>query len=155
MTHSRLRYPDWQEEKKIEGEHLVLYTKILFQKESEDNELDKKVRKYLLTYLSDNNLTSLIARTTVAIMQPGTPQTSQQQTQSQSTTQQQTQGNCLLKVIAGNELARSGTVYLNGKEEGTLQSGQLTIYDLGIGIYTLAVDGEKIDKAGDSRRIRK
>ena len=132
---------------RIDTEYIGLYTKILFQKESDDNELDKKVRKYLLTYLSDNNLTSLIAQTTVAIMQSSeTPENNQQQTQSQSTTQSQAKGNCLLKIIAGNELTKSGIVYLNGKEEGTLQDGQLTIFDLGIGIYTLAIDGEKIDR---------
>ncbi len=131
-------------ERKIEVEYLNLYTKILFQKENDDNELEKKVRSYLLNYLKDRNLTSLIAQTTVAMMQPGTlPQTSQQ-TQIQVTTQPK--GNCLLKVIAGNELAKSGSVYLNGKEVGTLEAGQLTVFDLGIGKYTLVIDGEKIDR---------
>jgi len=56
-------------DERIDTEYTGLYLKILVQKESDDNELEKKVRKYLLTYLSDNNLTSLIAQTTVAIMQ--------------------------------------------------------------------------------------
>ncbi len=134
-------------ERKIEVEYLNLYTKILFQKENDDNELEKKVRSYLLNYLKDRNLTSLIAQTTVAMMQQGTlPQTSQQ-TQIQVTTPQtQPKGNCLLKVIAGNELAKSGSVYLNGIMEGTLEAGQLTVFDLGVGKYTLVIDGEKIDR---------
>jgi len=131
-------------EGRIDTEYTGLYLKILIQKENEDNELEKKVRSYLLNYLKDRNLTSLIAQTTVAMMQQGTlPQTSQQ-TQIQVTTQPK--GNCLLKVIAGNELAKSGSVYLNGKEVGTLEAGQLTVFDLGIGKYTLVIDGEKIDR---------
>ncbi len=129
---------------RIDTEYTGLYLKILIQRENDDNELEKKVRSYLLNYLKDRNLTSLIAQTTVAMMQPGTlPQTSQQ-TQIQVTTQ--TKGNCLLKVIAGNELAKSGSVYLNGIMEGTLEQGVLVLDHLGVGTHKIVLDGEKINQ---------
>lgn len=131
-------------EGRIDTEYTGLYLKILIQKENDDNELEKKVRSYLLNYLKDRNLTSLIAQTTVAMLQPGTtPQTSQQ-TQSQVTTQPK--GNCLLKVIAGNELAKSGSVYLNGIMEGTLQSGLFEKKDMSSGKHHIVIDGEGIEK---------
>jgi len=131
-------------EGRIDTEYTGLYLKILIQKENDDNELEKKVRSYLLNYLKDRNLTSLIAQTTVAMLQPGTtPQTSQQ-TQSQVTTQPK--GNCLLKVIAGNELAKSGSVYLNGIMEGTLEQGVLVLDHLGVGTHKIVLDGEKINQ---------
>ena len=134
-------------EEKLTAEQLQLYTKILFQKESLDNELEKKVRGYLLNYLKDKNLTSLIAQTTVAMLQSGTtPQTSQQ-TQSQVTTpQRQTKGNCLLKIIAGNELAKSGTVEIDGIMEGTLEQGVLVVDHLGVGTHKIVLEGEKINR---------
>ena len=119
----------------LTSDYLTTYVKILRQAEEEDSPAEGEIRKALLEYARSKDLTTLIIKTVDA----GTVQTTTQP-------QTQTKGNCLLKVIAGNELAKSGTVYLNDKEEGTLQDGQLTIFDLGIGIYTLAIDGEKIDK---------
>jgi len=78
------------------------------------------------------------------LQQGTTPQASQQQTQIQVTTQ--TKGNCLLKVIAGNELAKSGSVYLNGIMEGTLEQGVLVLDHLGVGTHKIVLDGEKINQ---------
>ncbi len=134
-------------EGRIDTEYTGLYLKILIQKENDDNELEKKVRGYLLSYLNKRDLEALKGLTRLAIIETGTPTTEQQSQQVQVTTPQtQPKGNCLLKVIAGNELAKSGSVYLNGKEVGTLEAGQLTVFDLGIGKYTLVIDGEKIDR---------
>ncbi len=127
-------------EGKLEKEYWELYIKILSQKENEDSDLEKRVRGYLLNYLNHKDLEVLNGLTRLAKIETGASLPEQQQPQTQP------KGNCLLKIIAGNELAKSGIVYLNGKEEGTLQDGQLTIFDLGIGIYTLAIDGEKIDR---------
>ncbi len=134
-------------EGKLTTEQLQIYTKILFQKENEDNELEKKVRDYLLNYLKDRNLLALAAQTNLAIMETAKP-TSEQPQQMNTTTQPQTQtqGNCLLKIIAGNELAKSGIVYLNGKEEGTLEQGVLVVDHLGVGMHKIVLDGEKINQ---------
>ncbi len=56
------------------------------------------------------------------------------------------QGNCLLKVIAGNEPAKTATVYLNDEEIGTLERGELTIFDLSTGEHVLVLDGGKIKR---------
>lgn len=55
-------------------------------------------------------------------------------------------GTCILKVIAGNELAKTGTVYLNGHEIGKLTGGVLAKIDLPKGKYIVTVDGDKIEK---------
>ena len=126
-------------EEKLTVQQLQLYTKILFQKESEDNELEKKVRAYLLSYLSKGDLEALKGLTKLAIIETGATLTDQQP-------QTQPKGNCLLKIIAGNELAKSGTVYIDGIMEGTLESGLFEKKDMSSGKHQIVIDGEGIEK---------
>ena len=49
-------------------------------------------------------------------------------------------------MIAGNELAKSGSVYLNGIMEGTLEQGVLVLDHLGVGTHKIVLDGEKINQ---------
>ncbi len=123
-------------EGKLEKEYWELYIKILSQKENEDDELEKKVRGYLLSYLRD--LEALKGLTRIASIDTGIPLTDQQP-------QTQPKGNCLLKIIAGNELAKSGTVEIDGIMKGKLESGVLAV-DLGVGTHKIVLDGEKINR---------
>jgi len=132
-------------EGKLTTEQLQIYTKILFQKENEDNELEKKVRDYLLNYLKDRNLLALAAQTNLAIMETAKPTNGQPQLMNK-TTQPQTQGNCLLKVIAGDELAKTGQVLLDGRNIGILSAGIIYENNLSPGIHKISVDSEQIDK---------
>jgi uncharacterized protein YlxW (UPF0749 family) len=56
------------------------------------------------------------------------------------------EGNCLLKIVAANDLAKTASVYIDGKLEGTLESGELTIFDLDVGNHIITLDGELIEK---------
>jgi len=56
------------------------------------------------------------------------------------------EGNCLLKIVAANDLAKTASVYINDKLEGTLESGELTIFDLDVGNHIITLDGELIEK---------
>ncbi len=134
-------------DERIDTEYTGLYLKILVQKESDDNELEKKVRKYLLTYLSDNNLTSLIAQTTVAIStQSSKTENNQQQTPESVNYTTTDKGQLPTWVIAGNELAKTGRVLLNGRNIGTLSAGIIYEKQLSPGIHKISVDSEQIDK---------
>ncbi len=134
-------------EGRIDTEYTGLYLKILIQKENDDNELEKKVRGHLLSYLNKKDLEALKGLTRLAMIETGTPTTEQQSQQVQVTTPQtQPKGNCLLKITAGNELAKSGSVYLNGIMEGTLQSGLFEKKDMSSGKHHVVIDGEGIEK---------
>ncbi|GEM_PF-6493048 len=56
------------------------------------------------------------------------------------------EGNCLLKIVAANDLAKTASIYVNGKLEGTLESGQLTVFDLDVGTHKVTLDGQIIEK---------
>ncbi len=56
------------------------------------------------------------------------------------------EGNCLLKIFAANDLAKTAIIYVNGKLEGTLESGQLTVFDLDVGNHKVTLDGQIIEK---------
>lgn len=56
------------------------------------------------------------------------------------------EGSCLLKIFAANDLAKTASIYLDGKLEGTLESGQLTVFDLDIGPHKVTLDGQIIEK---------
>ncbi len=56
------------------------------------------------------------------------------------------QGTCTLKVIAGNELAKTGTVYLDGEKVGTLEAGELIITDIPVGEHLVVLDGGLIQR---------
>ncbi|WP_214079823.1 formylglycine-generating enzyme family protein [Mesotoga sp.] len=55
------------------------------------------------------------------------------------------QGNCVLKIIAGNELAKKATVYLDGRVMGTL-GREMSISNLLPAEYSLVFDGDTIER---------
>ena len=57
-----------------------------------------------------------------------------------------TEGSCLLKIVATNDLARTGSVFADGKLQGKLELGELVIFDLDIGAHKITVDGKLIEK---------
>ena len=119
-------------EKKISNDYFLLYMKILAQDQSEDNRLEKEIRSYLSEYAEEKNLKLLILQTQKAINEIEQPAT--------------LKGTCLLKIIPVNELTKTGTMYLNGRELGKLDSGTVVIINLPIGKHTIAIDGEKIER---------
>ncbi len=56
------------------------------------------------------------------------------------------ESSCFLKIVAANDLAKTASVYIDGKLEGTLESGELTIFDLDVGNHLITLDGELIEK---------
>ncbi|PVD18065.1 hypothetical protein V512_014425 [Mesotoga sp. Brook.08.105.5.1] len=56
------------------------------------------------------------------------------------------EGSCLLKIVAANDLAKTGTVFVDGKLKGLLELGELVIFDLDIGTHKITVDGKLIEK---------
>lgn len=127
-------------EKKITSEQFQLYMKILGQDEKEDTPLDKEIRSLLLVYANDKNLDTLKAKTELLLMRAGMMQKPAQ-------VEQKGTGHCILKVIAGNDLAKEGTVYVDEKERGKLKEGVLEVLDLSVGKHVLVVDdAEKINR---------
>lgn len=55
------------------------------------------------------------------------------------------QGNCVLKIIAGNELAKKATVYLDGRVMGTL-GREMSISNLLPAEYSSVFDGDTIER---------
>ncbi len=120
--------------KSLPSDYLTNYVNILRQEEKEDSPAQGEIRKALLEYARSKDLATLIIKTVAA----GTVQTTIQP-------QTQTKGNCLLKIISGNELAKSGTVYIDEIMEGTLEQGVLVVDHLGVGRHKIVLDGEKIN----------
>uniref|UniRef100_A0A7C4GIG9 Uncharacterized protein n=1 Tax=Fervidobacterium thailandense TaxID=1008305 RepID=A0A7C4GIG9_9BACT len=101
-----------------------MHVKILTQDTSKDKELEKVIRTYLLSYAEDKSVKALVAQTENAMMKIK-PTTTTIPQQKQTTTPQPTQpqlqptkGKWILKITAGNELAKTGAVYLKGQEKG-------------------------------------
>jgi len=116
-------------------EYLTTYLTVLSQAEKEDSPAQGEIRKALLEYAWSKDLATLIIKTVAA----GTVQTPTQP-------QTQPKGNCLLKVIAGNELAKTGRVLLDGRNIGTLSTGIIYEKNLSPGIHSISVDSEQIDR---------
>ena len=57
-----------------------------------------------------------------------------------------TESSCLLKIVATNDLAKTGSVFVDGKLQGELDLGELVIFDLDIGAHKITVDGKLIEK---------
>ncbi len=55
-------------------------------------------------------------------------------------------GTCLLKIKAGNELAQTGQVTIDGRPAGEWEAGWIFIEDIAKGAYRIGLDGDKIER---------
>ena len=56
-----------------------------------------------------------------------------------------TEGSCMLKIIAANDLARTASIYVDDKLAGTLESGELVVFDMDVGPHLITLDGELLE----------
>ncbi|WP_289058826.1 hypothetical protein, partial [uncultured Mesotoga sp.] len=56
-----------------------------------------------------------------------------------------TENSCLLKIIAANDLARTASIYVDDKLAGTLESGELVVFDMDVGPHLITLDGELLE----------
>ncbi len=115
----------------IDKETETLYLKVLGQDASQDREREGDIRTYLIDYLKDSDLKALETKAKEII---------------EATKRQPLKGNSTLEIVAGNDLGRKGSVYLNGTKIGELKSGTLIVSELGPGSYLLVIDDPEISR---------